>query len=62
MDIATASEYPAALAQDDDAIRVRLQRIARLRDDYDRQSRESATRTWTRDDLYDRPYRHYYGQ
>lgn len=62
MDIATTSEYPAAaLAQDDEAIRVRLQHIARMRDDQDRQSRESATRAWTRDDLYDRPYRHHYG-
>ena len=62
MDIATASQYPTTPAQDDDATRVRLQRIARLRDDHDRRSRESATRTWTRDDLYDRPYRHHYGQ
>lgn len=58
---AIVSEYLAALAnRDRDAAGVRLERIARTRDDHDRSHQQAATRTWTRDALYDRPYRHHY--
>ena len=64
---AMVSEYLAELANHDhggDAAAAgnRLQRIARLRDARDRADQQAATRAWTRDDLYDRPYRHHYGQ
>ena len=66
---AIVSEYLVALANHDGAndrngaaAGNRLERIARLRETADRSDRQAAARTWTRDDLYDRPYRHYYGQ
>ena len=64
---AMVSEYLATLAnhdydRDDDAGGDRLHRIARLRDARDRADQQAPTRAWTRDDLYDRPYRHHYGQ
>ena len=64
---AIVSEYLAELVNhdhggDDATAGDRLQRIARLRDDRDRADRQAPTRAWTRDDLYDRPYRHHYGQ
>ena len=70
---AMVSEYLAALANHDgasdhnsngngDAAGVRLERIARLRETADRNDQQAATRSWTRDDLYDRPYHHYYDQ
>ena len=40
----------------------RLERIAKLRESIDRYGRDMGPRTWTREDLYDRPYRYYYGQ
>ena len=40
----------------------RLERIARMREAIDRGEGEVGSPTLTRDDLYDRPYRYYYGQ
>ena len=40
----------------------RLERIARLRETADRSDQQAATRSWTREDLYDRPYHHCYDQ
>ena len=48
--------------RNDTAAGVRLERIARLRETADRSDQQAATRSWTRDDLYDRPYHHYYAQ
>ena len=64
---AMVSEYLTELANhdhdgDDAAAGDRLKRIARLRDARDRADQQAATRAWARDDLYDRPYRHHYGQ
>lgn len=60
---AIVAEYLVALAnRDGDATGVRLERIAGMRDDRDRSDQQAATRSWTRDDLYDRPYRHCYEQ
>ena len=41
---------------------VRLERIARRRETADRSDQQAATRSWTRNNLYDRPYRHCYDQ
>ena len=66
---AMVSRYLAALANhdgandpNDAAAGVRLERIARLREIADRSDQQAAARSWTRDDLYDRPYHHYYDQ
>ena len=40
----------------------RLERIDKLRESIDRYGRDMGPRTWSREDLYDRPYRYYYGQ
>ena len=40
----------------------RLERIARMWETADRNDQQAANRSWTRDDLYDRPYRPYYDQ
>ena len=40
----------------------RLERISRMRETVDRSDQQAATRSWTREDLYDRPYHHYYDQ
>ena len=68
---ALVAEYLVALANHDgandrngngDVAGVRLERIARRRETADRSDQQAATRSWTRDDLYDRPYHHYYDQ
>ena len=66
---AIVSDYLVALAdhagkngRDPVAVGARLERIARLRETADRSDQQDAARSWTRDDLYDRPYRHYYDQ
>ena len=46
----------------DAAAGARLERIARRRETADRSDQQAATRSWTREDLYDRPYHHYYDQ
>ena len=40
----------------------RLERIARMREAIDRGEGDLGSPSRTRDDLYDRPYRYYYGQ
>ena len=40
----------------------RLERISRMRETVDRSDQQAAIRSWTREDLYDRPYHHYYDQ
>ena len=66
---ALVAEYLVALANHDgasdhngDAAGVRLERIARRRETADRNDQQAATRSWTREDLYDRPYHRYYDQ
>ena len=54
------AEYLTAIANSD--ANARLERIARMRAAIDRSEGELQTRAWTRDDLYDRPYRYYYNQ
>ena len=53
-------EYLTGIATDEAS--ARLERIAKLKESIDRYSRDMGPRTWTREDLYDRPYRYYYGQ
>ena len=53
-------EYLTSIA--DSETSARLERIAKLKESIDRYGRDMGPRTWTREDLYDRPYRYYYGQ
>ena len=39
-----------------------LEHIAKLKESIDRYSRDMGPRTWTREDLYERPYCYYDGQ
>ena len=40
----------------------RLERIAKFRDALERTEDEAKIRNLNREDIYDRPYRHYYGE
>ena len=57
---AMVAEYLTSIANS--AAGARLERIARMRDAIDRGEGELGSPVRTRDDLYDRPYRYYYGQ
>lgn len=57
---AMVAEYLTGVATSPAASR--LERIARMREAIDRGEGEVGSPVRTRDDLYDRPYRHYYGQ
>ena len=57
---AMVTEYLTAIANSNAG--ARLERIARMREAIDRGEGELGSPTRTRDDLYDRPYRFYYGQ
>ena len=57
---AMVAEYLMGIASSEAG--ARLERIARMREAIDRGEGELGSPTRTRDDLYDRPYRFYYGQ
>ena len=57
---AMVAEYLTGIAGSEAG--ARLERIARMREAIDRGEGELGSPTRTRDDLYDRPYRFYYGQ
>ncbi len=57
---AMVAEYLTSIANSEAG--ARLERIARMRDAIDRGEGELGSPVRTRDDLYDRPYRYYYGQ
>ena len=57
---AMVAEYLTSIANSKAG--ARLERIARMRDAIDRGEGEFGSPVRTRDDLYDRPYRYYYGQ
>ncbi len=54
------AEYLTGMANS--AAGARLERITRMREAIDRGEGELGSPVRTRDDLYDRPYRYYYGQ
>lgn len=54
---AIVRDYLASVVESDAAARQGL--IARLEESVERHSRDMGPRTWTRDDLYDRPKRYY---
>ena len=49
--------YLTSVAESGDA--AKLERIANLKETSERLSRDMGSRTWTREELYDRPYRYY---
>ena len=57
---AMVAEYLTSIANSKAG--ARLERIARMREAIDRGEGELGSPVRTRDDLYDRPYRYYYGQ
>ena len=57
---AMVGEYLTGIANDDSA--ERKAQAAQLIKTFERLSRDMAPRTWTRDDLYDRPYSYHYGE
>ena len=57
---ALVTEYLSGIANSEAG--ARLERIARMREAIDRGEGELGSPARTRDDLYDRPYRYYYGQ
>ena len=57
---AMVAEYLTSIANSEAG--ARLERIARMRDAIDRDEGELGPPVRTRDDLYDRPYRYYYGK
>lgn len=57
---AMVTEYLSGIANSEAG--ARLERIARMREAIDRGEGELGSPARTRDDLYDRPYRYYYGQ
>ena len=57
---AMVAEYLRGIANSEAG--ARLERIARMREAIDRGEGEVGSPTLTRDDLYDRPYRYYYGK
>ena len=54
---AMVRDYLTSVAESDAA--ARREAAAKLRESVDRYSRDMGPRTWTRDDLYDRPKRFY---
>ena len=52
---AMVRDYLTSVAESDAAARQEL--VAKFRESVERYSRDMGPRTWTRDDLYDRPYR-----
>ena len=52
---AMVRDYLASVAESSVAARQEL--VAKFRESVERHSRDMGPRTWTRDDLYDRPYR-----
>ena len=54
---AMVRDYLTSVAESDAA--ARREHAARFRESVDRLSRDMGPRTWTRDDLYDRPKRFY---
>ena len=54
---AMVRDYLTSVAESDAA--ARREAVAKLRESVERYSRDMGPRTWTRDDLYDRPKRFY---
>lgn len=54
---AMVRDYLTSVAESDAA--ARREAVAKLKESIDRYSRDMGPRTWTRDDLYDRPKRFY---
>ena len=54
---AMVSDYLASVVERD--VAARREHAAKFRESVDRYSRDMGPRTWTRDDLYDRPKRFY---
>ena len=54
---AMVSDYLASVIESD--VAARREHAAKFRESVERYSRDMGPRTWTRDDLYDRPKRYY---